>query len=203
MIAAIEKVEVTKIAEIAEKYRHQGYQVLVKSRDYDWQKFIQNQQIDSIVCTVEESVIAALKLRSPESKSQQELEAEANESLYDYSKKDLEDVRFYMKKTLEMIERGSFDLATCSIGSTTESVMRMVAEQHSINFEIQEPQILAQTFFAHRLINEEDYEVLVTALDIRDRVIFQQEKVTVDLNLARCAFDALQRLFSQVTEVAE
>ncbi|NJR42126.1 MAG: hypothetical protein HC767_05185 [Akkermansiaceae bacterium] len=47
-IEKIEKLETTKIAEIADKYRQQGYQVLVKPRDYDWQKFIVNQQIDSI-----------------------------------------------------------------------------------------------------------------------------------------------------------
>ncbi|TAG12936.1 MAG: hypothetical protein EAZ39_29735 [Oscillatoriales cyanobacterium] len=48
MIAAIEKLEATEIADIADKYRQQGYQVLVKSRDYDWQKFIQNPEIDLI-----------------------------------------------------------------------------------------------------------------------------------------------------------
>ena len=203
MIAAIEKLEATEIADIADKYRQQGYQVLVKPRDYDWQKFILNGEIDSIICTVKESVIAALKPRSPESKAQKYLEAEANASLYDYSRKDVEDIHFYMKKALEMIEKGNFTLATCSIGSTTEAVMRMVAEHHSINFEIQEPQILAQTFLAHGLINDENYEVLVAALEIRDRIIFQREKVTVDLNLARSAFAALQHLLSQSGQVAE
>ncbi|WP_293337072.1 hypothetical protein [Microcoleus sp. CAWBG58] len=201
MIAVIEKIEVTEIAEIVDKYRQQGYQVLVKQRDYDWQKFIQNQEIDSIICTVENSVIAALKPRSPESKSQNTSEEEMMQPLYDYSRKDLEDIQFYMKKALEMIEKGNFELATCSIGSITESVMRMVAEHHSINFEIQEPPILAQTFLAHGLINEEDYEFLVAALEIRDRVIFQREKVTVELNLARRAFEALQRLLSQSGQV--
>lgn len=201
MIAALEKLEATEITEIADRYRQQGYQVLVKRRDYDWQKFIQNQEIDLIICTAQESVIAALKPRPPESKSKKKLDEEANASLYDYSRKDLEDIQFYMKKALEMIEKGNFELATCSIGSTGESVMRMVAEHHSIDFEIQEPPILAQTFLAHGLINEEDYEVLVTALEIRDRVIFQREKVTVELNLARRAFEALQRLFSQSGQV--
>lgn len=201
MIAVIEKLEVTEIAEIVDKYRQQGYQVLVKQRDYDWQKFIQNQEIDSIICTVQESVVAALKPRSAESKSQKTSEEEMMQPLYDYSRKDLEDIQFYMKKALEMIEKGNFELATCSIGSTGESVMRMVAEHHSINFEIQEPPILAQTFLAHGLINEEDYEFLVAALQIRDRVIFQREKVTVELNLARRAFEALQRLLSQSGQV--
>ncbi|MCC3408742.1 MAG: hypothetical protein JGK17_24840 [Microcoleus sp. PH2017_10_PVI_O_A] len=201
MIAALEKLEATEIVEIADKYRQQGYQVLVKPRDYDWQKFIANQQIDSIICTVKQSVIAALKPRSHESKTQKDLEEEANASLYDYSCKDVEDIHFYMKKALEMIEKGNFELATCSIGSTGEAVMRMVAEHHSINFEIQEPPILAQTFLAHGLMNGEDYEVLVRALEIRDRVIFQREKVTVELSLARRAFEALQRLLSQSGQV--
>ncbi|NJS12799.1 MAG: hypothetical protein HC789_21700 [Microcoleus sp. CSU_2_2] len=180
MIAAIEKLEATEIAEIADKYRQQGYQVLVRQRNYNWQKFIVNHQIDLIICTVKESVIAALKPRSPESHTQQDLDEEINASLYDYSRKDVEDIQFYMKKALEMIEKGNFELATCSIGSTTESVMRMVAEHHSINFEIQEPPILAQTFLAHGLMNEEDYEVLVTALEIRDRVIFSVKKLRLN-----------------------
>ena len=113
------------------------------------------------------------------------------------------DIRAYMARASEMMEKGNFEIATCSIAVISESVMRMVAEHHSINFEIQEPQILAQTFFAHGLINEEDYEVLVAALEIRDRVIFQREKVTVDLNLARSAFAALQHLLSQSGQVAE
>ncbi|NJL69065.1 MAG: hypothetical protein HC894_24875 [Microcoleus sp. SM1_3_4] len=188
---------------MADKYRQQGYQVLVQPRDYDWQKFIQNRQIDLIILTTEEGVIAALKPRSADSKTQKELEEEANTIVYDYSCKDLEDIRFYIKKASEMMEKGHFEIATCSIGSTSEAVMRMVAEHHSINFEIQEPQTLAQTFFAHGLINDGDYEVLVAALEIRDRVIFQQEKVTVDLNLARRAFDALQRLLSQAGQVEE
>lgn len=203
MIATIEKLETTEIAEIAEKYRQQGYQVLVKPRHYDWQKFIQNRQIDLIIFTIEEGVIAALKPRSAESKTQKELEEEANTIVYDYSRKDLDDIQFYMKKASEMIQKGSFELATCSIGSTTEAVMRMVGEHHSINFEIQEPPILAQTFLARGLMNDEDYEVLVAALEIRDRVIFQREKVTVDLNLARRAFEALQRLLSQSGQAEE
>jgi REase_AHJR-like len=203
MIAAIEKLEATEIAEIADKYRQQGYQVLVKQRDYDWQKFIQNQEIDLIICTVQESVIAALKPRPPESKSQKKSEEEMMQPSYDYRQHDLYDIQVYMTRASEMIGKGNFEIATCSIGSITESVMRMVAEHHSINFEIQEPPILAQTFLAHGLINGEDYEVLVTALEIRDRVIFQREKVAVELNLARRAFEALQHLLSQSGQVQE
>jgi len=203
MIAAIEKLEVTEIAEIVDKYRQQGYQVLVKPRDYQWQKFIQNQEIDLIICTVKESVIAALKPRSPESRIHKTAEEEMIEPLYDYRQHDLYDIQVYMARASEMMEKGNFELATCSIAVITESVMRMVAEHHSIEFEIQEPSILAQTFLAHGLMNGEDYEVLVTALEIRDRVIFQREKVTVELNLARRAFEALQRLLSQSGQVEE
>lgn len=203
MIAAIEKLEATEIAEIAEKYRQQGYQVLVRPRNYNWQKFIQNQEIDLAIYTIQESVIAALKPRSPESRVKKTREEEIMEPSYDYRQHDMYDIRAYMARASAMMEKGHFEIATCSIGSTSESVMRMVAEQHSINFEIQEPQILAQTFLARGLINDEDYEVLVAALEIRDRVIFQQEKVTVDLNLARRAFDALQRLLSQAGQVEE
>lgn len=201
MIAVIEKLEVTEIAEIVDKYRQQGYQVLVKPRNYDWQKFIQNQEIDSIICTVQESVIAALKPRPPESKSQKTSEEEMMQPSYDYRQHDLYDIQVYMTRASEMMGKGNFEIATCAIGSITESVMRMVAEHHSINFEIQEPSILAQTFLAHSLINEEDYEFLVAALQIRDRVIFQREKVTVELNLARRAFEALQRLLGQSGQV--
>ncbi|WP_293350857.1 MULTISPECIES: hypothetical protein [unclassified Microcoleus] len=201
MIAAIEKLEATEIAEIVDKYRQQGYQVLVRQRNYDWQKFIQNQEIDLIICTVQESVIAALKPRPPESKSQKTSEEEMMQPSYDYRQHDLYDIQVYMVRASEMIGKGNFELATCSIGSITESVMRMVAEHHSIDFEIQEPPILAQTFLAHGLMNGEDYEFLVAALQIRDRVIFQREKVTVELNLARRAFEALQRLLSQSGQV--
>jgi hypothetical protein len=201
MIAAIEKLEATEIAEIAEKYRQQGYQVLVRQRNYNWQKFIQNREIDLAIYTIQESVIAALKPRSPESKNQKELEEEMRLPLYDYRQHDMYDIKVYMERASGMMEKGHFDLATCSIAVITESVMRMVAEHHSINFEIQEPPILAQTFFARSLMNDGDYEVLVAALEIRDRVIFQREKVTVDLNLARRAFEALQRLLSQSGQV--
>ena len=61
MIAAIEKLEATEISEIAEKYRQQGYQVLVRQRNYNWQKFIQNQEIDLAIYTIQESVVAALR----------------------------------------------------------------------------------------------------------------------------------------------
>jgi hypothetical protein len=203
MIAAIEKLEATEIAEIAEKYRQQGYQVLVRQRNYNWQKFIQNQEIDLAIYTIQESVIAALKPRSPESRVKKTREEEMIETLYDYRQHDMYDIRAYMARASAMMEKGNFDIATCSIAVISESVMRMVGEHHSINFEIQEPQILVQTFFAHGLINDEDYEVLVAALEIRDRVIFQREKVTVDLNLARRAFAALQRLLSQSGQVEE
>lgn len=203
MIAAIEKLEATEIAEIAEKYRQQGYQVLIRQRNYNWQKFIQNQEINLAIYTIQEAVIAALKPRSPESRVKKNPEEEMIELSYEYRQHDLYDIRVYMERASEMMEKGNFDIATCSIAVISESVMRMVAEHHSINFEIQEPQILAQTFFAHGLINEEDYEVLVAALEIRDRVIFQQEQVNVELNLARRAFDALQHLLSQAGQVEE
>jgi hypothetical protein len=61
MIAAIEKLEATEISEIAEKYRQQCDRVLVRPRNYNWQKFIQNQEINLAIYTIQESVIAALK----------------------------------------------------------------------------------------------------------------------------------------------
>ncbi|MGL5065618.1 MAG: hypothetical protein ACRC62_37080 [Microcoleus sp.] len=203
MIAAIEKLETTEIAEIAEKYRQQGYQVLVRQRNYNWQKFIQNQEIDLAIYTIQESVIAALKPRPSESRVNKTPEEEMMEALYDYRQHDLSDIQVYMTRASAMMEKGDFDIATCSIAVISESVMRMVAEHHSINFEIQEPQILAQTFLAHGLINDEDYELLVAALEIRDRVIFQQEKVAVDLKLASDAFAALEHLLSKSGQVAE
>jgi hypothetical protein len=52
MIAAIEKLAATEILEIAEKYRQQGYEVLVRTRNYNWQKFIQNQEINLAIYTI-------------------------------------------------------------------------------------------------------------------------------------------------------
>ncbi len=76
----------------------------------------------------------------------------------------------------------------------------MISEQHDIDFEPQSPKTLAQTFFAHNFLNDEDYEALVMAIDLRDRMIFNQEKLTIDPKLAYQMVEVVQRLFSQVKE---
>jgi hypothetical protein len=118
--------------------------------------------------------------------------------LYDYPRRDLYDIRVYLARLLEIIEMQAFEAAICSAVFIALAVMRMLAEQHGIDFETQNPKTLAQTFFAYNFYNQEDYEILVTAIDLRDRMMFKQEKLKIDPKLAYQTLEVVQRLFSRV-----
>jgi predicted regulator of amino acid metabolism with ACT domain len=60
---------------------------------------------------------------------------------------------------------------------------------------------LAQTFLERGLITQEDYEILVAGIDLRDRMMFKREKVTVDPKLVYQTIEVVQRFFSQVESV--
>ncbi|MGK7899886.1 MAG: hypothetical protein AB4352_00460 [Hormoscilla sp.] len=77
----------------------------------------------------------------------------------------------------------------------------MIAEQNSIDFETQSPTELALTFFACGFLTESDYDILVKAKAISDRVIEQQEKVAVARNFAGQAIEVVQRLFDLYSQV--
>ncbi|MBD2183286.1 hypothetical protein H6S82_13500 [Planktothrix sp. FACHB-1355] len=194
----LETLAVKTIAEISDNYRQQGYQVLIKSRGINLDEFLYNENIDFIVHAEQGAVIVALKPCLNGSNNQRYREQIAH--LYDYPVRDSYDIKFYLARALEIIEMGGFDSAICSGVFIAEAVMRMVAEQHSIDFEIQEPTTLAQTFFAYGLISQEDYEVLVKAIELRDRMMYKREQMTVDRNFASQTVEVVQRLFKQAGE---
>lgn len=118
--------------------------------------------------------------------------------LYDYPRRDVYDIQVYLARLLEIVEMGALDSAICSAVFIAEAVMRMVAEQNAIDFESQMPKMLAHTFFAYGFLNQEYYEGLVRAIELRDRMMFQQEKVTIDPNFSNQIVEVVRRLFSQV-----
>ncbi|MCL1470355.1 hypothetical protein [Argonema antarcticum] len=195
MTTQLENLAIRTIAEISDNYRNQGYQVLVKSRGVDLDEFLYNENIDFIVQAEQESVIVALKPRFNDSRNQ--TETGQISQLYDYPVRDSYDIKFYLERALEIIKMGALDSAICSGVFIAEAVMRMVAEQHSIDFEIQNPTTLAQTFFAYGLISQEDYVVLVKAIERRDRMMYKGEQMTVDRNFALQTVEVVQRLFKQ------
>lgn len=114
---------------------------------------------------------------------------------YDYPVRDLTDISIYLSRAGKLIAKGDFDAAVCGAVFIAKIVMRMIAEQNSIDLETQSPTELALTFFACSLLTQSDYEILVKAIAISDRVIEEQEKVPVARNFAGQAIEVVQRLF--------
>jgi REase_AHJR-like len=197
MTTKLEDFKSTNISEITDNYRKQGYQILVKPRGTDLHEFMSNNHLDFIIHSTEKLVVLAVKPRL-DSSTAKELNSKQIPDLYDYPRRDSYDIQVYLARLLEILEMGVFDSSICSAVFIAEAVMRMVAEQHAIDFEPQVPKMLAQTFFAYGFLTQEDYEVLVRAIELRDRMMFKREKVTIDPNLPYQTVEVVQRLFSQV-----
>jgi hypothetical protein len=80
--------------------------------------------------------------------------------------------------------------------------MRLIAEHHSINFESKPPKELAHTFHEQSLISQEDCQILIQAIDIRNKVMDKREKVAVDSSFARRVVEVVQYIFSQRSQSA-
>jgi uncharacterized protein YutE (UPF0331/DUF86 family) len=120
--------------------------------------------------------------------------------LYDYPRRDTYDIQVYLERAIELIGIIAPDSAIRVTVFTAEAVMRMVAEHYEIDFEPQSPTELAQTFLEQGLISQSDYEVLVSAIELRDRMMYQQDKITVDPIYAYKTVEVVQRLFQQAGE---
>ncbi|MCA1995106.1 MAG: hypothetical protein LDL41_24115 [Coleofasciculus sp. S288] len=125
--------------------------------------------------------------------------ATENNQLYDYPRRDLQDIQVYLERVLEIIELESFDTAVCSAVFIAEAVMRSFAEHHSIDFESKTPKELAHTFHEQSLMSQEDYQILTKAIDIRDAVMHKGEKIAIDSGFARRVVEVVQHLFSQLS----
>ncbi|MBO1352015.1 MAG: hypothetical protein EBE86_033715 [Hormoscilla sp. GUM202] len=139
-------------------------------------------------------MIVALKPSDIRPVVKDESDSEQIPTLYDYPVRDLTDISIYQSRAGDLIAKGDFDAAVCGAVFIAKIVMRMIAEHHSIDFETQSPTELALTFFACGFLTQSDYEILVKAIAISDRVIEQQEKVAVAQNFADQAFEVVQRL---------
>ncbi|MBC6477242.1 MAG: hypothetical protein GDA56_05065 [Hormoscilla sp. GM7CHS1pb] len=209
MTTALSKLSDPMSDEIADRYRQQGYRVLVKPRVAPLTEFISRADLDDIIHAEKTAVIVALKPPeiTPEVKDVSDRVASSQTigeqipTLYDYPVRDLTDISIYLSRAGDIIAKGDFDAAVCGAVFIAKVVMRMIAEHHSIDFETQSPTELALTFFACSFLTQSDYEILVKAIEISDRVIEQQEKVAVAQNFADQAFEVVQylvRFHSQV-----
>ncbi|MBC6454557.1 MAG: hypothetical protein GDA43_16295 [Hormoscilla sp. SP5CHS1] len=201
MTTALSKLSDPMSDEIADRYRQQGYRVLVKPRVAPLTEFISRADLDYIIHAEKTSVIVALKPPEITPEVKDVSDDEQIQTLYDYPVRDLTDISIYLSRAGDIIAKGDFDAAVCGAVFIAKVVMRMIAEHHSINFETQSPRELALTFFACSFFTQSDYEILVKAIEISDRVIEQQEKVAVAQNFADQAFEVVQglvRFHSQV-----
>ena len=205
MTTELEQLEQKNVLDLAEKYKQEGYQVFVKLSGSNLHEIISDEHIDLIIHGQENALIVAVKARESQSKAKSLIATPKNlpfkrPQLYDYPRRDSYDIQVYLTRALELIEIIAPDSALRLTAFTALAVMRMVAEQNDIDFEPQMPTELAHTFLERGLISQEDYEVLVTGLDLRDRMIFNQEKLTIDPKLAYHMVEVVQRIFSQVKE---
>ncbi|MGK7901061.1 MAG: hypothetical protein AB4352_06550 [Hormoscilla sp.] len=140
-------------------------------------------------------VIVALKTPEITPQVKDVSDGEQIPKLYDYPVRDLTDISIYLSRADDLIAKENFDAAVCGAVFIAKIVMRTIAEHYSIDFETQSPTELALTFFACGFLTQSDYEILVKAIAISDRVIEQQEKITVAQNFAGQAIQVVQRLF--------
>jgi len=128
--------------------------------------------------------------------------ATENNRLYDYPRRDLHDIQVYLERVLEIIELESFDTAVCSTVFIAEAVMRLIAEDNALDFESKTPKELVHTFYERSLISQEDCQTLSKAINIRNKIMYNREKLTVDAAFARRVVEVVQHLFSQLSQSA-
>lgn len=202
MTADLKQLNPTNMMALAESYRKEGYQVIFKLGDKYSHEVISSDNFDLIVHAEEDSVFVAIKTHNsaPETEYLSEPKpqklASDSQRRYDYPNRDPYDIQIYLARALEIVEMGAPDYAVSSAILSAEAVMRMVAENHAIDFELQMPCELAKTFLDLGLINQEDYQVLVTGIELRDRTIYKGEKVTVDPKFACQAVAVVKRLLT-------
>ena len=175
MTTELEQLEQKNVLDLAEKYKQEGYQVFVKLSGSNLHEIISDEHIDLIIHGQENALIVAVKARESQSKAKSLIATPKNlpfkrPQLYDYPRRDSYDIQVYLTRALELIEIIAPDSALRLTAFTALAVMRMVAEQNDIDFEPQMPTELAHTFLERGLISQEDYEVLVTGIDLRDRI---------------------------------
>lgn len=204
MTAELEHLAQKRVSELAERYRQQGYQVFVKVRGADSHEVIFNDELDIIVHSEKDAVVVAVKpcTSQPKTSTSSAIEQENLRfkvpQIYDYPVRDAYDIQIYLARAFELIEISAPDSAIRLAVFTAEAVMRLVAEQHGIDFEPQMPNELAETFLERGLISQDDRDVLVKAIELRDRMMYQREKIPVEPKFAYQTIEIVQSLFSQV-----
>ncbi|NET59004.1 MAG: hypothetical protein F6K47_23525 [Symploca sp. SIO2E6] len=115
--------------------------------------------------------------------------------LYDYPRRDPEDIREYLGRTAEIIELGAWETAIASAIFILEAIMPLMAQKHKIDFETKTPTELLRVFYQNSLISLENRDLLRQAIALRDSFMLQQETTISDRDFAQQVLAIVTHLF--------
>ncbi|NET55548.1 MAG: hypothetical protein F6K47_05070 [Symploca sp. SIO2E6] len=121
--------------------------------------------------------------------------------LYDYPRRDQEDIREYLGRTSEIIELGAWETAIASAIFILEAIMPLMAEEHRIDFETKTPTELLQVFYQNNLISLEACDALSQALALREAFMSKQETTESDRDFAERVLAIVTNLFHTLANV--
>jgi len=123
--------------------------------------------------------------------------------LYDYPRRELEDIREYLGRTAEIIELGAWETAIASAIFILEAIMPLIAQKHKIDFETKTPTELVRVFYQNSLISLENRELLRQAIALRDSFMLQRETTTSDRDFAQRVLAIVTHLFHNLDNVGK
>jgi len=115
--------------------------------------------------------------------------------LYDYPRRDREDVQAYLKRIPEIIDLDAFDTAVASAIFVLEAILRFIAEEQDIEFETKTPTELLQVFYQNKLVSLETCDILTQAIAVRDAFRAKQDTQDCDRQFAEQVFSQVSHLF--------
>ncbi|NER93054.1 MAG: hypothetical protein F6J86_04285 [Symploca sp. SIO1B1] len=122
-------------------------------------------------------------------------------TLYDYPRRDPEDIREYLGRASEIIELGAWETAIASAIFILEAIMPLMAEDNKIEFETKTPTELLPIFYQNNLISLENCDSLIRAIALRDSFMTKQEKTGSDRDFAQRVLAIVTHLFHSLANV--
>lgn len=180
-----------ELDKIAERYRAEGYEVILQPRGKDVPEFLDRLEPDLIARNSSESVVVEVKTRA-------DLATDYNlrhlASVIDAQpgwrfdvvvtnpeiwpdevssgavERNTSEIRSLTRTAAKLVSLGELEAAYLIAGSAAEAAMREVARRHEIPLERKHPQFVINTLYSEGMLSRSDYDKLEEAMRVRNTV---------------------------------
>jgi REase_AHJR-like protein len=204
-----------ELEEVAEQYRKDGYQVLLRPSGTDLPAFLNQFEPDLIARNASESVVVEVKPKADLSKDHAlaYLAAKVNaqpgwrfdlvvtnhetwpdEIPGDSTERSASEIRSLARTAEKLIVSGELEAASLIAWSAAEAAMREAARRRTIPLETNDPQFVLKTLYSEGVLSRSDYDQLQEAWRIRNAVAHGLELSERRPQVPRFLVDVVERL---------